>query len=67
MTPSATAGIDPWTFGSRAQALTHVATAAARLEPPKLRVNLSAFVLLLFLPLFSLSLASFIVSRYLYS
>ena len=43
---SAVPGFDPWTFGSRAQALTHVATATARLEPPKLRVILNSLCFL---------------------
>ena len=39
-------GFDPWTFGSKAQSLTCVATAPAWISLPKLRVVLSfAFII----------------------
>ena len=46
-------GFDPWTFGSKAQSLTSVATAAARIGLPKLRVVSFPFVLISVSPVFS--------------
>ena len=46
--PLAVPGFDPWTFGSKAPSLAHVATEAAWLELLKLGVILSLLFLMLF-------------------